>query len=163
MRSWHLFSLDAPGVLQNIRAVNTSILPDDWVIVLRWDPPTNAIISHYAVDFEAGILMIPPRSTVAALTADNCSLNATINIHAMDICGQQGAKTGYLLYDVLQETGDVTEPPNETASGYQPDACTCLLPRVYYNKEEKRVLNMLYALYKMFSESHVPGIQTLNQ
>ena len=149
---------------QNIRAVNTLILPDDWVIILRWDPPINVTISRYVVDFEAGILMIPPRSTVAALTTENCSLNATINIHAVDICDQQGAKTSYLLYDVLQETEDVTEPPNETASGYQPDACTCtcMLPRVY-NKEKKRVSNMLFVLYKMFSESHVPGIQTLNQ
>ena len=30
-----------------------------------------------------------------------------------------------------------------------------------YNKEEKRVSNALYALCKMFSESHTPGIQTL--
>ena len=30
-----------------------------------------------------------------------------------------------------------------------------------YNKEEKRVSNTLYALCKMFSESHAPGIQTL--
>ena len=29
------------------------------------------------------------------------------------------------------------------------------------NKEEKRVSNVLYALCKMFSESHTPGIQTL--
>ena len=28
-----------------------------------------------------------------------------------------------------------------------------------YNKEEKRVLNVLYALRKMFSESHAPGIK----
>ena len=35
-----------------------------------------------------------------------------------------------------------------------------LLTRVY-NKEEKRVSNMLYAPCKMFSESHTPGIQTL--
>ena len=35
-----------------------------------------------------------------------------------------------------------------------------LLTRVY-NKEEKRVLNVLYALCRMFSESHTPGIQTL--
>ena len=34
------------------------------------------------------------------------------------------------------------------------------LPRVH-NKVEKRVLNALYALSKMLSESHVPGIQTL--
>ena len=37
---------------------------------------------------------------------------------------------------------------------------SCLLPRVH-NKKEKRVLNALYAPCKMFSESHVPGIQTL--
>ena len=30
-----------------------------------------------------------------------------------------------------------------------------------FRKEEKRVSNALYALCKMFSESHVPGIQTL--
>ena len=30
-----------------------------------------------------------------------------------------------------------------------------------YNKEEKRVSNMLYAPRKIFSESHTPGIQTL--
>ena len=35
-----------------------------------------------------------------------------------------------------------------------------VLSRVY-NKEEKRVSNALYAVCKMFSESHVPGIQTL--
>ena len=32
---------------------------------------------------------------------------------------------------------------------------------VSITKEEKRVLNALYALCKMFLESHVPGIQTL--
>ena len=36
-----------------------------------------------------------------------------------------------------------------------------LIPRVY-NKEEKRVSNALYVPYKMFSESHAPGIQTLS-
>ena len=36
---------------------------------------------------------------------------------------------------------------------------TCI-PRVC-NKEEKRVTNTLYALCRMFSESHLPGIQTL--
>ena len=41
-----------------------------------------------------------------------------------------------------------------------------LIIRIYivsrvYNKEEKRVSNALYALCKMFSESHAPGIQTL--
>ena len=37
-----------------------------------------------------------------------------------------------------------------------------LVSRVY-NREEKRVSNALYALCKMlmFSESHMPGIQTL--
>ena len=29
------------------------------------------------------------------------------------------------------------------------------------NKEGKRVLNALYALYKIFLESHMPGIQKL--
>ena len=32
---------------------------------------------------------------------------------------------------------------------------------IIHNKEEKRVSNVLYALCKMFSESHAPGIQTL--
>ncbi len=36
----------------------------------------------------------------------------------------------------------------------------CIPPRVY-NKEKKRVLNVLYAPCKMFSESHMPEIQTL--
>ena len=31
----------------------------------------------------------------------------------------------------------------------------------YNNKEGKRVLNVLYALCKMFSEDHAPGIQRL--
>ena len=36
------------------------------------------------------------------------------------------------------------------------------MARVYiYNKEEKRVSNVLYALWKMFLESLAPGIQTL--
>ena len=35
-----------------------------------------------------------------------------------------------------------------------------LEPRVY-NKEEKRVSSVLYGPCKTFSESHVPGIQTL--
>ena len=35
----------------------------------------------------------------------------------------------------------------------------CIQPRVY-NKQEKRVLNVLYAPWKMFWESHAPGIQT---
>ena len=38
----------------------------------------------------------------------------------------------------------------------------CIYARVN-NKEEKRVLNALYTPYKMFSESHVPGIQKNDQ
>ena len=35
---------------------------------------------------------------------------------------------------------------------------TYIISRVN-NKEEKRVSNALYSPYKMFTESHVPGIQ----
>ena len=37
---------------------------------------------------------------------------------------------------------------------------TIMYTRVY-SKEEKRVSNVLYAPCKVFSESHMPGIQTL--
>ena len=129
IRLWHLFSLDTPGVPRNIRAVNISIFQDYSVILLRWDPPMNVVasfISHYVAEFEAKTSTIPPQLNVVAL---NCNLNTTIVIRAVDICGREGAGTSSVLADLLQEIGDVTEPPNQTTTVSQPDAstCTCML------------------------------------
>ena len=38
-----------------------------------------------------------------------------------------------------------------------------VMPRVNKECEVKRVLNVLYALYKMFLESHMPGSQKLSE
>ena len=135
IRLWHLFSLDTPGVPRNIRAVNMSVFPDDSVILLRWDPPMNVVassISHYVVDFEAGTSTIPPQLNIIAL---NCNLNTTIVIRAVDVCGREGAGTSSVLADVLQEIGDITEPPNQTTTVSQPDAstCTCMLLYLAFN------------------------------
>ena len=52
-----------------------------------------------------------------------------------------------------EKTGNCTYQSKITAMTYY-----TLTPRVN-NKEEKRVSNALYTPYKMFSESHAPGIQ----
>lgn len=121
--------IGAPGVPQNIRAMRSTLSRDDCVILLQWDLPVDvntSFLSHYIIGFEAGTLMIPPQFPVATLTIKNCNLNATIGIHAVDICGREGARTEVVLEDVLQETRNVTEPQNQTTTASQPDASTSM-------------------------------------
>ena len=159
IRLWHSFSLDTPGVPQNIRAVNISILQDYSVILLRWDPPMNVVasfISHYVVNFEAGTSIIPPQLNVIAL---NCNLNTAIVIHAVDICGREGAGTSCVLVDLLQEIGDVTEPPNQTTTGSPPDACMLLYLALMYILKVHLHGSNLRTLECQYLEKHGPKIQ----
>ena len=116
--------LGAPGTACNIRAW----IQPPCLIVLQWDLPINvtaSFISHFVVEFEPGIpLMIPPLSIVAAWSPENCNLNGTVRIHAVDICGRQGVRAEVLLRDVLQDMGSVTESPRQTTTASQPDATT---------------------------------------
>ena len=85
------------------------------MIILQWALPTDmttSFISRYTVDSKAGMLMIPPLSPVTALTIENCNLNVTVGIHAIDICDRQGAKA-----DILQ---DVTKHSDQTTAAAQP-------------------------------------------
>ena len=93
------------------------------MILLQWDLPvdvTTSFLSHYIVYFKSATLMIPPQSTVAALNVESCKWNATVGIYAVDICGQE-AGVKVILKDVLQETGNVAEPPSQTTTASQPD------------------------------------------
>lgn len=115
----------APGTARNIRAW---IQQPPCSIVLQWDLPINvtaSFISHFVVEFEPGLpLMIPPLSPVAAWSPENCNLNGTVRIRAVDICGRQGVWAEVLLRDVLQDMGSVTENPSQTTAASQPDATT---------------------------------------
>lgn len=102
--------------------------------LLQWDLPidltTSSFVSHYVVDFVAGMLTIPSQATVAALTMQNCDLNAAIGISAVDICGRQGARADVILIDVLQDTGSVTEWQSQTTAPSQMDTSTYILCRL---------------------------------
>ena len=159
IRLWHSFSLDTPGVPQNIRAVNISILQDYSVILLRWDPPMNVVasfISHYVVNFEAGTSTIPHQLNVIAL---NCNLNTTIVICAVDICSREGAGTSSVVADLLQEIGDVTEPPNQTTTGSPPDACMLLYLALMYILKVHLHGSKLHTLECQYLEKYGPKIQ----
>ena len=109
---------------QNVQAVRASPLSSgSCVILLYWDPPNNvpvSFISHYVVDYLSGTLMTLPRSTVTALSFENCDPDTTtIKIYAVDICGRNGSSTDNTLVEVLQETGVITamtqnQPANVT-------------------------------------------------
>ena len=120
--------IGAPGMPQNIQASISTPSRVDCMILLQWDLPievTASFISHYIVDFKSGTWTISPQSTTAALTIENCNLNATIGIHAVDICGRQGARAQVdIIKNVLQEAGNVTEPQNQITAASQLDGST---------------------------------------
>ena len=107
---------------QNVLAIRTSpVSRGNCVILLYWDPPNNVpvpFISNYVVDYLSGTLMTRTHFTVAALSFENCDLEATtVRIHAVDVCGRTGNRTDNTLAELLQETGVITTTDVITSTG----------------------------------------------
>ena len=111
----HAYNADTPGMPQNVQALTSSRSEDSCVIYLQWGEPLDGEISKYTVDFNSGSQMIDMQSTAISLTVQNCDLNVTVKISAVDICGRRGPWKDFILEDVhvLQDESHTTNPSNE--------------------------------------------------
>ena len=116
-----------PDIPQDVSAFKvTPSSGDDCIIVVNWNPPSNAntsLVKQYMIESPSVDYMTTKTAIAVALLIHQCEVgsNTHIRIHAIDSCNRNGTSSDNIITDLLETTnnssGGVTTQQNPIAEG----------------------------------------------